>query len=687
MILTRVEVTDFLSIKGTLPIDMDKKITILLGSNDHGKSNILRAIQHLNDDDPISEVEANWDAEDAEQWNPTKSPSISYVFALTPAERKEWKSAVEQTTQEAADRAAEELLSQDKTEDDEQQDDEEEESSPSRTARPASAAESIFRPTTTLGKKAPLKVEVEDDDEEEDAEDHAGLPLLNIETLDAAATSITIARTGVEGALTFQGVSLKLLPKFIKNFLEEKKPRVELFEFLRGTLQDSATKDTISTDEYEFLQGVFFQAGLDPLKSDALFQQNDRTTRKLDVASKKLDTNLRALWGQGTELHFHLRHKDKSIEFLADDPSIKSRTTRMSTRSAGVTQFFRVSMVLYARRRKSPANSYIYLFDEPGVLLHPQGQRDLLQVFEQLASENQIAYATHSLFLLNQNFPERHRLITKDEAGTKVDQKPYRQNWKFATDALGVYLTSNILFSNKVLLVEGDSDPMYLYELFRQLNRTGDLDVDLNSLGIMSFYDYQNLRFLLQVFKREGQDASLFVVVDGDEAGEGMLKRVNELCKKHSIATHKLPEGRSVEDYCLFEEEFLQAVTQTLKSAAEFEGKAVPKDLAKRVQELWEEHKSSDEKIEKRAKSPDDNEQKKQKRTTGRWFKDASAKLIDDEASKVVLARTYCQPSREIAAPAPNREKLKEAKLLCQTIATKLSLPQVKAEKAIEVPH
>jgi predicted ATP-dependent endonuclease of OLD family len=71
------------------------------------------------------------------------------------------------------------------------------------------------------------------------------------------------------------------------------------------------------------------------------------------------------------------------------------------------------------------------------------------------------------LFLLNQNFPERHRLIAKDESGTKVDQKPYRQNWKFATDALGVYLTSNILFSNKVLLVEGDSDPMYLYELFR----------------------------------------------------------------------------------------------------------------------------------------------------------------------------------------------------------------------------
>lgn len=681
MILTQVEVTDFLSIKGTMSIDMDKKITILLGSNDHGKSNILRAIQHLNDDDPILETEANWDAEDEEQWDSAKTPSVSYVFALTPPERKEWKSVVEQTVQETADRAAEALLEHEETEDGEEDEDEEPETPAGRTTRPLSAADSILRSNPAFVRKAaPPKVEEDDEEEDEEEEQEQSL---EIEALDAAASSLTISRVGIGNALAFQGVSLNRLPKRIKEFFEEKKPRVELFEFLSGTLQDSATKDTIRTDEYEFLQGVFFHAGLDPLKSETLFQQNDRTTRKLDVASKQLDNNLRSLWAQGTELHFILRNNGKSIEFLADDPSIKSRTTRMSTRSAGVTQFFRVSMVLYARRRKNPANSYIYLFDEPGVLLHPQGQRDLLQVFEQLASENQIAYATHSLFLLNQNFPERHRLITKGESGTKVDQKPYRQNWKFATDALGVYLTSNILFSNNVLLVEGDSDPMYLYELFRQLNRTGDLDVDLNSLGIMSFYDYQNLRFLLQVFKREGQDASVFVIVDGDDAGETMLKRVSELCKRHEIQHHKLPEGSSIEDFCLFEEEFLHAVTQTLKAAAEFEGKAVPKDLSKKVQELWDDHKSSGEKAEKKAKA-DEGEEKKQKRTTGRWFKDASSKLIGDEASKVVLARTYCQLSREIAAPAPNQKKLREAKSLCQMIATKLSLPRVKAETAIE---
>ena len=251
----------------------------------------------------------------------------------------------------------------------------------------------------------------------------------------------------------------------------------------------SVTADQMATEEFEFLQGVFFYAGINPLDCKDLFVQNDATERRLDTASAQLDAELRRIWGQGVDLklHFELRHRNDAIEFLANDPAVKSRKTRMSKRSAGVTQFFRLSMVLHARRKKHPANSYIFLFDEPGIYLHPKGQKDLIQVFEQLSDQTQIAYATHSLFLLNQNFPERHRLIVRDEGGTKVDQKPYRANWRYATDALGVHLTANILFSPSVLLVEGDSDPIYIYELLRQLNNLGKLDADANMLGIFSY--------------------------------------------------------------------------------------------------------------------------------------------------------------------------------------------------------
>jgi predicted ATP-dependent endonuclease of OLD family len=647
--------TDFLSIKGTLPIDFDKKVTILLGSNDHGKSNILRALEHLNDDLAITEDEVNWDAEG--------KPSLHFTFLFTKSEKDEWKAAVSNFLRR-------------------------QESEMSELARAAATVESTEE--AEEGEETEEEEDEEEDDEEEDEQEKVEAASAEItfpaSALDLAATGVTLNRVGVGAALDFESVRLVDLPKELREFIIAKKPRVEIFKALSGNLQDSASAGTIATPEFEFLQGVFFYAGLDPRNCSYIFNQDDKTQRALDIASERLDGSLRNLWGQGTELHFQLRHKGTAIEFLADDPAIKTRKARMSKRSSGVTQFFRVSMVLYARRKKHPANSYIYLFDEPGVLLHPQGQRDLLQVFEQLADENQIVYATHSLFLLNQNFPERHRLIFKDEEGTKVDQKPYRQNWKLATDALGVYLTSNILFSNKILLVEGDSDPMYLYELFRQLNKSSDTDVDLNALGIMSFYDYQNLRFLLQVLKRDDQGASLLVMVDGDSEGRTIMQRVASLCKKLEVPTIRLPDGRSIEDFCLYEELFVQAVTKTLQNACEAEGKTTPKDLDERVRKSWEEHKVARERPEKRTKSDkDEKDEKKEKKTTGRWFKDIAEELIEDEPSKVVLARIYSELCRETTGAAASREKLKDSKALCLDISTKLSLPAVRAVTAIEV--
>ena len=62
MFLRRITITDFLSIRGTLTLDLDPRVTILLGANDHGKSNILRALTKLNDDTVITRDEVNWDA-------------------------------------------------------------------------------------------------------------------------------------------------------------------------------------------------------------------------------------------------------------------------------------------------------------------------------------------------------------------------------------------------------------------------------------------------------------------------------------------------------------------------------------------------------------------------------------------------------------------------------------------------
>jgi|HubBroStandDraft_6_1064221.scaffolds.fasta_scaffold27018_4 predicted ATP-dependent endonuclease of OLD family len=677
MLLKKIELINFLSIKGTLAIDFDRKVTIFLGSNDHGKSNILSALQHLNNDVPIEQDEVNWDARG--------DASISFSLSLSARETETWKEYVEVLLQGMRERAAKAQGKSEAPDEETRVPEDTLKTEPTPSAPAAPAAETAPTTPPAPAEKAVTKKPATPEKKRLMAEE------LPPTVLNPNLTSMTLKRAGAGGPLQFEEIDISALPDEMEVFINEYKPRVELFKVMSGSLQDSATATDIATDAFEFLQGVFFYAGLDPRDCSKLFTRTDKTMRDLQNASKTLDDNLRQLWGQGTDLHFHLSHKGtekaSAIEFLADDPSIETQVARMSKRSSGVTQFFTVSMILNARRSKFPANSYIYLFDEPGVYLHPQGQRDLLQVFEKLADENQIVYATHSLFLLNQNFPERHRLVFKDKDGTKIDQKPYQQNWKRATDALGIYLTSNILFSDRVLLTEGDSDPIYIYELFRQLNKIKDVDVDLNLLGIMSFYNYQNLRFLLQVFKREVTDTNVIVLVDGDVGGKGLAQQIAELCGKLKVQTIKLADGRSIEDYCLFEEQFVAAVAMTIRNACEVEEKPIPAGLDDLVKKSWETHKAGKGKPEKREKGEKGDEGKEPKRekvTTGRWFKDITRELMDDEASKVVLARNYVELCRQIIDIQPKKERIKDAVSLCRSIATELKIPGVRAERLVE---
>lgn len=240
---------------------------------------------------------------------------------------------------------------------------------------------------------------------------------------------------------------------------------------------------------------------------------------------------------------------------------------------------------------------------------------------------------------------------------------------------------------NKVLLVEGDSDPLYIYELFRQLNRAGQLDADLNLLGVMGFYNYQNLRFLLQVFKKEATDTNVVVLVDGDHSGRATAQQSMELCKKLGVHAMKLNDGRSIEDYCLFEEQFLAAVGMTIRNSCEVEEKAVPNGLDELVKKSWELHRAEKPKVEKKEKTDKGEEgkdAKKEKATAGRWFKDVTRELINDEASKVVLARNYVELCREMKDPQPKKERIKDARVLCQEIANRLELPAVRAETMVE---
>ena len=55
---------------------LDSRINVLIGANDHGKTNILYAIKCLNDDNPITSDDRNWDLPE------TDAVKIRWHFAV-----------------------------------------------------------------------------------------------------------------------------------------------------------------------------------------------------------------------------------------------------------------------------------------------------------------------------------------------------------------------------------------------------------------------------------------------------------------------------------------------------------------------------------------------------------------------------------------------------------------------------
>lgn len=81
MKLKKVSVAGYKSIKHEITLAVDLRVTVLIGANDHGKTNILSAMEHLNDEKQLTLDDLNWDLHPQ-----TEKLAIKWHFELSPSE-------------------------------------------------------------------------------------------------------------------------------------------------------------------------------------------------------------------------------------------------------------------------------------------------------------------------------------------------------------------------------------------------------------------------------------------------------------------------------------------------------------------------------------------------------------------------------------------------------------------------
>jgi len=183
-----------------------------------------------------------------------------------------------------------------------------------------------------------------------------------------------------------------------------------------------------------------------------IFEDSTRGRRTREEVSRNLTEQIRRIWAQEPSLEVRISVNGDILHIdISDETTVFDAA---ETRSLGFLWFFSFYIQFMGHTLNNHPHQHIFLIEEPGIHLHPSGQKDLVRLLEILAQHHQLIYTTHSPFMINREFPERVRLVSRGKNGTEVDSRAYRENWRPLRTSIGLMIGDLFFFGDSGVLVE-----------------------------------------------------------------------------------------------------------------------------------------------------------------------------------------------------------------------------------------
>lgn len=322
------------------------------------------------------------------------------------------------------------------------------------------------------------------------------------------------------------GKLLSILMKFLENS-EHFEKITDSFNDLHKLLNVVRESEKITDNRIEKLQDIEKQIGA--------FLSENFPKSKIEIEIPKPDlkqvfTNARILIDDGVRDIIETKGDGikRAVTFALLRTYVEQykeqKREAAETKPAGPEESLMVEEVPLEVREQP----YIFLFEEPELYLHPSAQKILFEALEKLTeANNQVFVTTHSPMFFSPNSTGTFVKVIKEYP----DQgKPYG---KFLTvnllheigakDAFQIICYENntaAFFANKVLLVEGDSDVIYMKAVAKLLN--SEWNFDAKNIPIISINGKSNVKRFIDFYSFF--QIKCFCIVDSDALIDGFEK-------------------------------------------------------------------------------------------------------------------------------------------------------------------
>lgn len=331
----------------------------------------------------------------------------------------------------------------------------------------------------------------------------------------------------------------------------------------------------LENEELKTAKALFELANID---MDALVKSTDFENFKaeLEATQSSITDEIFKYWDTNKNLEIEFNIEPISSNNNEHILNIRVRNTDkrvslpLNKRSKGFNWFF--SFLVWFKKIQEDKNSqYILLLDEPGLNLHAMAQGNLLAFLEELSKNYQIIYTTHSPFMIDSNHLDRVYTIYETKDGSIISDSVQQKdaNTLFPLQAaLGYSIAQNLFVNKNNLVVEGISDLVYLNymsSLLKENNKEGlNDDIVIVPVGgadkVSAFISLMrgnelNIVCLLDNFTEQKPKSNVENLVKEKIIKQGNLKFYSDFVDNLNIAN--IEDIFSVKEYLnLFNEEF-----------------------------------------------------------------------------------------------------------------------------------